>query len=456
MMAKKTNKGLFIALGIVALLVFVQYNSVKKDATFSQFTTYRSAFLSGGTFSSFITSANSWISETTTPPPTGDAIYVSKTGCSDSNPGTQSSPVCTIQKGVDLADAGDTVLVQAGNYPETVTLDSSDSGTASAYVTVQAVGTVTLDKGMFRSGSGLNYIKIKGFHVIPPSNNPGFEFYSGAGFVEILNNKVSGCQNGDQAGIRFCNTHDFKIDGNEVYDCNTGSQEAIRVCDYSYDFRITNNIVHDTTNIGIDVIGWAQYGQPERGYIAFNTVYNTGSNAPYSAGIYVDCGGYITVEYNTAYNNVRGLQLGCEGGYNDAESTASSANDNIFRYNVAYLNSKTGMQVGSYLSARTENNQVYNNVFYQNAGGEIGYDNTPGTNNQFYNNIFFNSQSFSGGGGSVYDHNIYYTGSGPSGTANLNTNPQFISAPSNFHVQAGSPACTGGRDGGYIGAFPCQ
>lgn len=71
--------------------------------------------------------------------------YVATTG-SDSNNGTSSStPFKTIQKCADVAVAGDTCQIAAGEYPETIT--PAHSGTASAPITFQATSgaRVTVD-----------------------------------------------------------------------------------------------------------------------------------------------------------------------------------------------------------------------------------------------------------------------------------------------------------------------
>ncbi|MBW2990821.1 right-handed parallel beta-helix repeat-containing protein [Candidatus Woesearchaeota archaeon] len=62
--------------------------------------------------------------------------YVSKSSCSDSGPGTQSEPWCTIQKAANTLQAGDTVLIKAGAYYEQVT--PVNSGTENNYITYSA------------------------------------------------------------------------------------------------------------------------------------------------------------------------------------------------------------------------------------------------------------------------------------------------------------------------------
>jgi len=62
----------------------------------------------------------------------GNTYYVATTG-SNSNSGTQSSPFQTIQKCASIASAGDTCLIRAGTYRETIT--PANSGTASAPIT---------------------------------------------------------------------------------------------------------------------------------------------------------------------------------------------------------------------------------------------------------------------------------------------------------------------------------
>src|SRR6476646_9341567 len=69
-------------------------------------------------------------------------IYVATTGA-DSNPGSQSAPLRSIQRAVQLVSPGDTVLVRGGSYAEQVIIKVS--GTAGNLITLKpepGTGTV--------------------------------------------------------------------------------------------------------------------------------------------------------------------------------------------------------------------------------------------------------------------------------------------------------------------------
>jgi len=96
-------------------------------------------------------------------------IYVSTTG-SDSGSGASGSPVKSITKAAQLAQAGDTVLVGAGTYNGTVSI--SKNGTASGQITFKPAdgAHVVIDGAGTPANTDLvvitgDYITFQGFEV---------------------------------------------------------------------------------------------------------------------------------------------------------------------------------------------------------------------------------------------------------------------------------------------------
>ncbi|MER7894459.1 right-handed parallel beta-helix repeat-containing protein [Micromonospora sp. NPDC094482] len=69
----------------------------------------------------------------------GAEVYVSKNHCTATADGSPDSPYCTISAAAAVAVAGQTVLVQPGDYPEAVSI--TRSGTESAPITFRAVNS---------------------------------------------------------------------------------------------------------------------------------------------------------------------------------------------------------------------------------------------------------------------------------------------------------------------------
>src|SRR5690348_1733344 len=101
----------------------------------------------------------------------GATYYVDNTNasCSDLSAGTTvAAPFCTIGKGANIAVAGDTVQVLAGNYAETVSVPNS--GSSGLPITYSAASGVTVSGNGSATGSafrmtGKSYIVINGFTI---------------------------------------------------------------------------------------------------------------------------------------------------------------------------------------------------------------------------------------------------------------------------------------------------
>lgn len=72
--------------------------------------------------------------------PPANALYVATNG-SDSNAGTMSAPLRTIQRGVDLAQPGSTIFVRGGTYAPSTNVQLLKNGTSSQPITLRSYGS---------------------------------------------------------------------------------------------------------------------------------------------------------------------------------------------------------------------------------------------------------------------------------------------------------------------------
>lgn len=278
------------------------------------------------------------------------------------------------------------------------------------------------------------------------------------------------------------------IDGNELYDLVLGSSEALAINGNVDTFTITSNSVHDSDNIGIDVIGFEgvspdeRYDQARNGIISGNKVYNITANynpsyghtlpnkSNSAGGIYIDGGKDSIIERNYSFGNDIGIELASEH-YGKATSGIT------VRSNVVYNNRYTGIALGGYDEDRgsTTDSTIINNTFFNNntlndGSGQMLLQNYT-HDNVIMNNIFhagqsdvFLSNEYTSNSGNVVDYNLYYS---PVGTDDslwtwkgkeyaglesyrkatnndkhsIFTDPQFVNMQlENLHLQKSSPA----------------
>jgi hypothetical protein len=187
----------------------------------------------------------------------------------------------------------------------------------------------------------------------------------------------------------------IRIDSLEVSDNINGFSENIAIDGNVKNFSVRNCIVHDNTNIGIDIGG--NYGacavpaldHARDGEILHCTTYNNISFYSTSAGIYVDGGHNITIERNLSYHNGYGIEIGCEENGTTENITA--------RDNLIYNNLAAGMHFGGYdahTNGQVLNSIVSNNTFFNDdlsnwSNGELIL--TRFSNCQIINNVFYTS-----------------------------------------------------------------
>ena len=204
-------------------------------------------------------------------------------------------------------------------------------------------------------------------------------------FVHDLGTTFEGRNGGDAHGIGvFGTTSDHPIEeveivDNELANLTLGSSEALVVNGNVKDFLIEGNRVHDTNNIGIDVIGFEgtasdpTVDQARDGIVRDNTVWNVDSygNPAYgydrsADGIYVDGGRDVLIEGNVVHDINIGIEL--------ASEHAGRATRNItVRNNVVYDATTIGVAIGGYDRRRgsTEDCVIVNNTIVNTDGVEL-------------------------------------------------------------------------------------
>jgi hypothetical protein len=399
----------------------------------------------------------------------GATYYVSTSG-SDHNPGTFTLPWATIQHAANTVKAGATVYVFGGVYHESVNFPKS--GTAPAPITFQNYPgqTAVIDgTGVSCCGNtvqGLinivnqSYITISGFEIrnyttSNENDTPAGVWITGSGTrIGILNNRVhrittASEKNGNAFGISVYGTSktpitELVISGNEVYDLRTGNSETVNVDGNVTHFAITNNLIHDNDNIGIDAIGYEGvgplgYDEAMYGEISGNTIYNIsgitnpGEGNSYDAdGLYCDGCAYVTVERNVIFQVDYGIETTSENQVCQSNGTEWSGGNTglgiaatgkfpcygryvTVRNNIFYKANSCGNSIGGYAPATSEGGHSngggssYHDVFVNNTL----YDNgtKPGNGNEGTPSGEFQIQFQVGSAqGNVYENNLLYAG----------------------------------------------
>ncbi len=399
----------------------------------------------------------------------------------------------TIQAALDAALAGDTIEVRQQVYHEKIAFPRSGNA-VDGYITLKAFpGDEPVLDGTGVSGSNMvliedrSYVKLIGFEIrndLGVNDGSGVRFLGSGSNIEIRDNEIHDIRGQHAMGITVYGTgatpiSNLIIDGNEIHDCEPFRSEALTLNGNVTDFQVTNNVVRDVNNIGIDFIGGESDIQPDSSKVARNGVCrgNTVLRAReqgggYAGGIYVDGGRDIVIENNT----VSGCDLGIEIG---AENSGIVASGVIVRDNLVFANEKAGIVFGGYKSSvgRTKSCQFLNNTCYENDTlgeglGELWIQYAE--DNQIRNNVFYSTSqnvllySEAGNVNNTLDYNLWYTEAGAGsaefvwqGTSygsfaayraatgqdasSLFADPAFSDAAAgDFHLQGTSPAINAG------------
>jgi hypothetical protein len=200
------------------------------------------------------------------------AVYYAATEGNDTATGSRGSPFRTLTRGVEAANAGDTVIVRSGTYGAGSVMtggDTSDtnqspvvlrkSGTPQAWITLQSENKwgAVLDCEM-RCDAYINlynaaYIVIQGF-VITKGYKEGIHSNDSAHHITLRGNRIEYIANrpsstglGLDGMYTNPNCHHFIIDGNIFHDIGRTNQVQLDHGLYlrGSDMAVTNNIFYN-------------------------------------------------------------------------------------------------------------------------------------------------------------------------------------------------------------------
>jgi Right handed beta helix region len=410
----------------------------------------------------------------------------------------------TIQAALNAAVAGDTIQVRAQATPYFEKLVFPASGDAgNGPITLEAYpGEQPIVDGTGVPGANLiliddrSWITVRGLVLrndLGVSDGSGIRVLGTGSHIELRDNEIHDVRGSDAMGITVYGTaaspiSDLVVDGNVIHDCEPARSEALTVNGNVTDFAITNNVVRDVNNIGIDMIGGETDIQPNptlvarNGVVRGNTVIRANSvyGGGYAGGIYVDGGRDIVIERNV----VTGSDLGIEIGAENAGIVTSGV---IVRDNVVYANEKVGIVFGGYAASAgrvkscaflnnslygndtlgeglgelwiqyAEDNVVRNNVLFSTAQNVLVYSESGNVDNALDYNLFFTAAG--AGAAELTWQNVFYQGFAAyqAGTGqdahSLFADPQYVDpGGADFHLTApGSPAINAG-DPAFVAA----
>ncbi|CAF1630816.1 unnamed protein product, partial [Adineta ricciae] len=328
------------------------------------------------------------------------SYYVMKSG-KDTNAGTSPSTAwLTIQKAANSATAGSTVYTGPGVYYETVTINvqgNANNGfiTFTSYM-LNNQSVISGKQAKTQSADGAfnliyiqdkSYLRIMNLELkdLNSSDCSGVRVVGAGTNVELRNLLIHDIRGGGMSGgavaISVYNKNKANsrrqliIDNCTLHDCEPAWSEALTLSGNIEQFQVTNNRIYNMNNIGIDLAGgwsWVNGLSVHSGLCANNTVWNIHSPVDSSAaGIYVDGGSNITLQFNEVYNSDAGLEVG-------SENKGHIAAQMIVRQNYLHNNTYWGLGFGGYdvnrgrvINSLFENNRLEYNDVARSGSGEI-------------------------------------------------------------------------------------
>ena len=347
--------------------------------------------------------------------------YVSASGGSDSNPGTEGAPFKTILRGSKALASGDTLYIRAGTYVERMVNNTNGfkfvNGTPGAYTRYAAYPgeerrvilnpNTTDDYNYYTVSFGRNfYIEISGLVLDNSTVHAAGEYRYLVKFID------DGHGNSIPNNIRFI--------GNELRNTHSGISGG-------GGNEIIGNYFHDMEGYGIYTTG-------DNGILQGNTFQNIGGYAIHHFQQHYTVNNWI-ISNNVISSAGNGYVIRkdyCDGCIKETSAVVLSRGTGTKFYNNIVYGSHSGVQVGlSVENTLIANNTVYGNGLYGIQIQAKRPGNGGSSNARVFNNIVWGNR----------DSQLTDGGTNTTLEGNLTTDPKFVNpAAGDFGVQAGSPA----------------
>jgi Right handed beta helix region len=180
--------------------------------------------------------------------PMGDVYYVSPTG-DDTNPGTESEPLGTLNHAADAAQPGDTVYLLDGVYAEQ--LIPPRSGSAGAYITYALAPNAT---EAIIDGDGLDL------------DGDGLVFLSGVSYVRLCDLTV---RRSDEHGVEVEDTWEYPAEHIELIGLTVEDTEVAAIhVEGASDVNVEGCVTRESVSSGIGI--WYSARVAVRGNVVVN------------------------------------------------------------------------------------------------------------------------------------------------------------------------------------------
>jgi parallel beta-helix repeat protein len=300
--------------------------------------------------------------------------YVGGANCSDSGPGTQSQPFCTISAAASVAVAGQTVLVSSGTYQENVT--PANSGTSGSPITFQAASGATVTVTGALHGftiSSRSWIVISGFTVTGATSN-GIYLWNSSNITvsgNTVTNSGQPVQGANAYGIYVGSTNNSMISNNTV-DHNsdpgiyltqgsTGNTVQGNEASYNAEGWVRNANGIDVISPGNTIIYNVVHNNEDSGL----QFYPGGNNNVVADNLSYDNMGITTTQLTNCVHPSTGNTADCFTGDHGIDDLAVTGNQIIG--NTVYGNTSAGINVEGIPAGTNSGFTIENNVSVDNA-----------------------------------------------------------------------------------------